>query len=426
VTTSVAAVMPVEAPDRKPSVWMRVGRYLITANQAVVAFYGLVIALVVGGLLLAFTTPATLHALSTFGDHPLGSIGTILSTIGNAYKDLFDGSIVNPSEFWSSTTTGHDWVRTMTPLSETMVAATPLIIAGLGVGIGFETGVFNIGGASQVTIGAVLATYVAVDVSMPAPWHQILCMVAGVAGGALAGAIPGVLKAYTGAHEVITTIMLNYAVGSLLIWVLSTPSLGLMAPNQVNDVSKNVPPSAQLPHLFGPTLRVNVGLIIALLAAGVAWWLLDRSTVGFRFRMTGASPHAARTAGVNAKWTLILVFLVSGGFVGLAGGVQVTSIDLFLSSSGPQGYAATVGFGAITVALLGRNRPLGIILGSLLIGALSNGAFNVEALTGISTDLSNVILWIMVLCVAAPAMVARIFHLRPGTTESINFAGWGG
>ncbi|HXW38447.1 MAG TPA: hypothetical protein VEJ44_02035, partial [Acidimicrobiales bacterium] len=269
------------------------------------------------------------------------------------------------------------------------------------------------------------ATYVAVDVSMPAPWHVVVCLAAGLAGGALAGAIPGVLKAFTGAHEVIVTIMLNYAVGALLIWDLSTPSMGLQAPNQVNDVSKSIPGSATLPHLFGPTLRVNVGLIIALLAAVIAWWLLDRSTLGFRFRMTGASPHAARTAGVDAKRTLILVFLVSGAFVGLAGMVQVTSVDLFLSSAGPQGYAVTIGLSAITVALLGRNRPLGIVLGAILIGALSNGAFNVEAVTGISTDLTTIIQAVMVLCVAAPAMVARIFRLRPGNAATVEFGGWG-
>jgi simple sugar transport system permease protein len=269
------------------------------------------------------------------------------------------------------------------------------------------------------------ATYVAVDVSMPAPWHVFACLAAGAAGGALAGAVPGLLKAYTGAHEVIVTIMMNYIVGALLIVVLSSSGvLGLMAPGQVNDISGTVPSSAMLPHLFGSSLRVNVGLLIALACAVFVSWLLRRSTLGFRFRMTGANPHAARTAGVNARRTLIVVFLVSGAFVGLAGVVQLTSIDLFLSSSGPQGYAVTIGFSAITVALLGRNRPLGIVLGALLIGALSNGAFAVEAETGISTYLTSIIQAVMVLCVAAPALVATIFHLRPGNASSLEFGGW--
>jgi simple sugar transport system permease protein len=170
---------------------------------------------------------------------------------------------------------------------------------------------------------------------------------------------------------------------------------------------------------------VNVGLLIAFAAAAIAWWLLDRSTLGFRFRITGKSPNAARTAGIDAKRTLIAAFLVSGAFVGLAGVVQLTSTDLFLTTNGPQGYASSIGFSAITVALLGRNRPLGIVLGAILIGALVNGAYGVEAATGISTDLTTIVQAVMVLCVAAPAMVARIFRLRPGNALSLEFGGWG-
>ena len=413
------------APRRRPPVWVRVGRYLTQANQVMVVIYGLVIALFIGALLLTFSTTVTLHALGRLGDHPGSALGTILSTIGRAYRALFEGAIVNPSQLGHSISSGQDWVRTMTPLSETVVAATPLMIAGLGVGIGFEAGIFNIGGPSQITAGAVAATYVAVDVSMPAPWHVFACLVAGIAGGALAGAIPGVLKAYTGAHEVITTIMLNYIFGALLIVLLSTSGWGLQAPNSVNPISSTVPPSAVLPHLFGPTLRVGVGFLIALAAAGLAWWLLARSTLGFRFRVTGGSPNAARTAGIDAKRTVISVLVVGGGFVGLAGVVQLLSTDLFLSTNSPQGYSSAIGFGAITVALLGRNRPLGIVLGAILIGALTNGAYTVEAQTGISTDLTTIIQAVMVLCVAAPALVARIFRLREGSAVSLGFAGWG-
>lgn len=422
---------PDESPARasvpkSPSRLTRVGRYLASANQMIVVFYGLVIALVVGGVLLTFSTPPTLHAVATLGDHPGGSLSTIFSTIGSTYRELFTGSIVDPVQLWHSITTNQQWVLTTTPISETLVNATPIMIAGLGIGIAFETGIFNIGGAGQVTMGAVAAAYVAVDVSMPAPWHVIACLLAGIAGGALAGAVPGILKAYTGAHEVIVTIMFNYVLGSLLFWVLETPWLGLQEPNQGDTVSKQVPASASLPHLFGPNLRVDVGLLIALAAAVVAWWILNRSTMGFRFRMTGASPHAARTAGVDAKRTTIVVFLVSGAFVGLAGTIQLIGFDHAIGNIGPQGYQSAIGFTAITVALLGRNRPIGIIFGSILIGALVWGAFQVEAQSGISPDLTNVIQGVMLLCVATPAMVARLFHLRPGSVPSFNFGGWGG
>ncbi len=413
------------APPRRSRL-ARVGNYLVSANQVTVAFYGLAIALVVGGVMLTFTTPPTLHALATLFDHPGASLSTIFSTIGDTYRDLFTGSIVDPTALGHSITTNQGWVLTFTPLTQTLAQATPLIIAGLGIGIGFETGVFNIGGASQVTLGAACACYVGVDVSMPAPWHVLACILAGIAGGAIGGAIPGVLKAFTGAHEVITTIMLNYAVGSLLLWDLQTPWLALQAPNQGNTISKTLPSSAGFPQLFGPNLPLNVGLPIALGAVVLAWWILDRSTMGFRFRITGASPNAARTAGIDAKRTTILVLVVSGAFVGLAGTVQLIGLDRYMTWGGPQGYATGIGFTAITVALIGRNRPFGILCGAILIGALNWGAFNVESAANISTDLTSIIQAVMLLCIATPAAIAKIFHLRQGTSATFNFSGWGG
>src|SRR5580693_2405706 len=152
---------PVPMP-KGPSRLIRIGRYLASANQIIVAFYGLAIALVVGAVLLTFSTPSTLHAVATLTDHPGASFSTIFSTIGSTYRELFEGSIVDPAQLWHSITTNQQWVLTCTPISETLVNATPLMIAALGIGISFETGIFNIGGASQVTMGAVAAAYVAV------------------------------------------------------------------------------------------------------------------------------------------------------------------------------------------------------------------------------------------------------------------------
>jgi simple sugar transport system permease protein len=416
---------PTEPAPPKSSRLRRTLRWFGQANQFVVTALGLAVALVVGGIILTFSTPQTLHAVGTFTDHPLTSLGTILQTIGDTYRALFTGSIVDPPQLWHSIATGQGWVTTLTPICETLTVATPLAIAGLGIGIGFQTGIFNIGGAGQVTVGAVCATYVATSVHLPAIALLPLCMLAGIAGGALTGAIPGVLKAYTGAHEVIVTIMLNYTIGSLLLWDLETPGLGLQQPGQGNTISKTIPPAGQLPYLFGANLSVNVGLIIAIVAAVVAWWLMDRSTLGFRFRVTGASPRAARTAGIDSKHITVLVFLVSGAFVGLAGMVQVSGIDLFIENIGQQGYASTLGFTAITVALLGRNRPLGILLGSFLIAALTWGATNAEATLGIFPDLSSIILAVMVLCVATPALISAMFHLKKGSAASFNLGGWG-
>jgi ABC-type uncharacterized transport system permease subunit len=422
IAAVVRAVVP--APVRRQLA--RFGIWASTANQLVIIVLGLTMALVFGGVIIAFSTPQTLHAWRTIGSNPGGSLLAILQMIGDIYRSFFTGAVVDPPQLWHALTTGNGWQQTLTPLSQTLVTAAPLILGGLGVGIGFQTGVFNIGGAGQFTAGAVCAAYVGTNLSLPAPLMILACVLAGIAGGAVVGAIPGILKALTGAHEVIITIMLNYVVGALLIWDLERPWMQLQQPGQSNDVSKVIPGSYQLPHVLSSAPNANVGILIALAAAVIAWWLLDRSTLGFTFRVTGASPSAARNAGMSAKRTTVIVFLISGAFVGLAGMVQLFGNDFFISQVGAQGYQASVGFTAITAALVGRNRPLGITLGALLIAALNTGVTNAEANLGVFPDLSTIILAAMVLCVATPAMVAHLFRLRPGNVVTFNFGGWGG
>jgi simple sugar transport system permease protein len=250
-------------------------------------------------------------------------------------------------------------------------------------------------------------------------------MAAGIVGGMIAGAIPGFLKAFTGAHEVIVTLMLNYVIAFFLVFVLLSTSFQL--PGQSNDISRTMYSSAQLAPLFGTAsgLRVSYGVLIAGAVVLFAWWFLDRSSLGFDFRVTGNNPHAARASGINARRVVVLVFLISGGLAGLAGVVQVASTTHYVDGNFLIG-SAGIGFTAITVALLGRNRPMGIVWGSLLFAALGVGGRNMQAATGIPLDLATIIQSVVVLFVATPVLVKEIFRLRSTSSNAVHLAtqGW--
>jgi general nucleoside transport system permease protein len=392
------------------------------ANLAVVTFLAVVLGLLFGAILIVVTTPATLHAWGHLGTAPGQAFSVTFSTVGNAYGALFSGSVFSPSAVGHVISTGSGWDTALTPISETLVSATPLILAGTGVALGFSTGVFNIGGQGQFIAGAVAATFVGFAVHLPIGIHLPLVVLAGAAGGAVAGFIPGILKARAGGHEVIVTIMLNYVFLYLLDYLLSTAPL--QQPGQSNSISRIIPASARLPPLFGGGLRVNLGLVIALAVAGGATWFMRKSTLGFEFKVIGANPAAGRTAGMDARRATVLVLTISGALVGLAGMSTVAGTDFFLSS----GYGGDTGFNAITVALLGRNRPLGVVFGSLLFAALSTGGRYMQATTSIPLDLTSVIQAVIVLMVATPALVREIFRLREaGAGKILLFTkGWGG
>jgi ABC-type uncharacterized transport system permease subunit len=387
-------------------------RRLGEANALVVTLCAIFAALVVGALLILCTTPAVLHAWGAIGSHPGHAFGESWSVVAGAYSALLEGSIFNPH--------AHGLTQAFGPISETLVAATPLMLAGLGVGLGFSTGIFNIGGQGQLIAGAVAALWVGTEINVPIGIHIPLVIIAGAVGGAVAGFIPGALKAFTGAHEVITTIMLNYIWLDLLEWLLTISPF--QQPKQSNAISKTMPASAQMPHLLGSHLRVNLSLIVALVMALVVAWLMNRSRLGFSFRVIGLNPDAGKTAGMDARLITILAITISGALVGMAGMATLSGTDFFLST----GYGGNTGFNAITVALLGRNKPGGIVLGSLLFAALISGGTNMQAVTGIPVDLTTVIQAVIVFFVATPALVREVFRLREARAGQARIAttGW--
>lgn len=409
----------------RPSLWVR----YTSSSPIVVTVLALVLGLVVGALIIITTTPAVLDAWRAIfhgWDGVPHALNVTFNNVGAAYRSMFTGSIVDPQGFWHSLVTGKGWTNTLTPISETFTYATPLVIVSIGVGIAFQAGLFNIGANGQAVIGGISGAVVGSMLHMPTILHLPLTLLAGIAGGMICGAVPGVLKAYTGAHEVIVTLMFNYVTYAFLLFmVLSTP---FQQPGQQNDIGRTMDPSAQLAPLFGSSsgLRVSFGVFVAALVVAFAWWLLNRSSLGFDFRVTGANPSAARASGINARSVIVVAFLISGGLAGLAGVVQVASTTHYIDGGFLIGNAG-IGFTAITVALLGRNKPMGIVWAALLFAALGVGGRNMQAATGIPLDLATVIQSVIVLFVATPVLVKEIFRLRGVSTTSVQLAttGWG-
>ncbi len=327
--------------------------------------------------------------------------GIDIATIGRSFVALLDGSVGSANA-----------------VSETLTAAAPLILAGLGVAIGFRAGLFNIGAEGQLLMGGMASLVIGFSLTgLPLLVHLPLALVAGAAAGALWGSIAGWLRASTGAHEVITTIMLNFIALRLVDYLLRNPPI--QKPGRNDPISKSVLDSASLPGLLdwlGATYRVNAGILLALLMTVVVAWFMFRSTIGFEFRAAGASPDTARYAGVRIGRTIVAAMAAGGALAGLAGATQVLGV---LGRASP-GFSAGLGFEAIAVALLGRSHPVGVLLAGLLFGALEAGGRQMQVQAGVSIDLITVIQALIVIFVAAPLLVRQLypFLLRGRRRES--------
>lgn len=357
----------------------------------------LIAAMVVGGLLIALTDTATQKASSYFFARPTDTLSAGWHAASEAYIALFKGSIFNYD--------AHTFTKAIYPLMETLTVSTPLILAGLAVAIAFRTGLFNIGAQGQIILGAIVSTYVAITWNLPIYLLLPLVILGGMIGGGIWGGLVGLLKAKTGAHEVILSIMLNYIAVNLLLYLLKTPLL--QRPGNTNPISPNLHENALFPLLLGKSFRLHWGFVIAILAVLFVSWLLNRSTIGFRLRAVGANPSAAQTSGISVAAGYILVMTIAGALAGLAGTAQVAGTEKVLST----GIASTFGFDAITVALLGRSTPWGTFFAALLYGAFRAGGVSMQVDTGTPVDLVLVVQAMIVLFIAAPPLVRAIFRL---------------
>ena len=404
-------------PAAKPGLGRRLVDAIRYGNTVVLTLLAFVCALVAGAILIVIADPPTRTAMGYFTSAPGDTFTRGWHAISTAYVALFKGSVFNPDSLYSN-----GGVPVLGPISETLVNAAPLILGGLAVGVAFRAGLFNIGVQGQLIMGAICAGYVGFAFQLPHVLHVIAALLAGIIGGAVWGGLGGWLKARTGAHEVISTIMLNYVALYFLAYVLGVS--GFQAPGSNQAVSRTVHGTARLPHLLGSDLRVHAALIIAAVAAVGCWWLLSRSTLGFSLRAVGANQYAARTAGMKIERSYVTVMVISGALAGLVGCSQILGTNSALTGDVDAGF----GFDAITVALLGRASPVGIVLAGLLFGALRAGSVEMLAETGTPDDVVRVMQALIVLFIAAPALIRAIFRLRESRGGGVGglAKGWNG
>ncbi|PWD50346.1 ABC transporter permease [Serinibacter arcticus] len=371
----------------------------VMSSSWLLTLAAVVLAILLGAILIIATDPEVQTAAGYLFARPSDFFTAAWDAASGAYIALFQGAIFDSQ--------AANFTRAIRPLTETLTIATPLILAGLSVGLAFRAGLFNIGGQGQVILGAVFAAYLGFGLNLPIVVHVVLAIVGGAVGGALWAAIAGVLKARTGAHEVIVTIMLNNIAAYLVLWIVTTKLFASGTPG----VSKPVADTARLPALLPDPFRLHLGFILALVLAAAVWWLMERSTLGFKLRAVGSNARAARTAGISVATMTVLAMAIAGGLAGLAGASQVLGTEGMLTAS----VAGSIGFDAITVALLGRSKPLGTVLAGLLFGALAAGGRLMQTRTGTPLDLVLVLQSFIVLFIAAPPLVRTIWRLpQPG------------
>jgi len=394
VPTTDGGVAPPPAPTPDGPAAPRGAGSRIPWTEVVTTLAAFVLAFLVGALLMIVSDTEVRKTFTYFFARPSDALTASWDKVGGAYSALVRGAVGGYG-----------------PITETTSQAAPLICAGLGVGLAFRAGLFNIGAQGQAVLGAIVAAYVGFAWHLPPGIHLVVAVLGGLVGGGLWGGLVGWLKARAGAHEVIVTIMLNYIAAGLLGYLLTTALF--QRPGRTDPISPVVDWNATLPRLEGG--RLHLGFALALLAAVAVWWLLDRSTTGFAIRAVGANPSAAATAGMSVARTTIITMVLAGALAGLAGaqaalGPSASGVPVPLSA----GIVGSVGFDAITVALLGRSRPLGIVLAGLLFGALHAGGLAMQSVAQTPLTLTTALQALIVLFVAAPALVAKLLPFLRG------------
>jgi ABC-type uncharacterized transport system permease subunit len=312
------------------------------------------------------------------------------SSPGSAYASLFEGSLGSRQAF-----------------AETLVAMMPLLLGGLAVAIAFQGGLFNVGVEGQLLMGGLMAGTLGTKLDLPAGLHIAVAMAGAMLAGALWALVPALLKAARGVHEVITTIMLNYVAFSVSRYLVKPG--GLLVSETQPSATELVKPGAELPRIWAPT-RLHAGIFIALATAVVAWYLLFRTPLGYRLRVVGRNPVAARFTGIRPGRAIVQAMLISGALAGLAGGNEVLGLHRRYFDQFSPGY----GFDAIAVALLGSLNPLGVAVSAFFFGMLRAGSVLLQAVAGVSRDMISAFAGLIVGFAAAVPLVDRILHRRTG------------
>ena len=377
--------------------------------------------LLLGGLLVAVTSVEVYQAFDvSFWEGIKSGARAAWST----YEALFYGSVGNPGKIIDAIKGGQaeDIRRAFNPFFESLVVSTPYIFAGLAVALGFRAGLFNIGAEGQIYIGAVTTVIAALYLKgLPSIIHVPISLLAGFIGGGLWGFVPGLLKATTGGHEVINTIMMNYIAFRVSDYLLRGP---LKNPEGYSPVSAPIEESARLFRFFDSPIRFHIGFFIALLVAYLVYLLLFKTTWGFTLRTVGANPRGAKYAGMNIMTSTIIAMVLSGGLAGLAGANEVLGVNHNLAVAFSSGY----GFDAIALALLGKSNPIGVVLAAIMFGFLRNGAIQMQLSAGIPIDIISVLQAFILTFIAAPAIIRTIYRLKEPDMDldAVTLRGWGG
>jgi len=367
------------------------------------------VALIVGGVVIMLSD---LEVLAMIPSNPIGALGEGIGRVGAAYSALLRGAFGNPERIADAIASGNtvEIARAVRPITESLLRSIPLIFVGLGVSVAFRSGVFNIGGEGQFLMGGLGATTTAIvlgGAGYPAPLVVLLTIVSGALLGAAWGFIPGFLKVRAGSSEVITTIMLNY-IASLFIFFLLNNWEVIQREDRTQPISKNLVDFVTIPGILPiPELRLHLGFLVALAAAGVVSWFLFRTTRGFELRAAGLNLAAARYAGMGASSSIVAAMAISGALAGIGGAFEVTGTIKQFSTVVSGG----VGFTAIAIALVGGTRPSGVVATALVFGALRNGGGLMGLETSIPIDLLFFIQALVIMFIAAPNLTARIIRM---------------
>ena len=418
------------APAVKPSSAPRRSALRSALNALVIPALALFSGLVLSAFFILVSDVTVLTAYSKFLSDPVGALGLSWKIVADAYSSLFLGALGDPPKMVDAVraylTTGQTQALVLAfyPITESLVTSTPYIFAGLAVALGFKCNLFNIGAEGQIFIGAIVAAFVGYSFT-DLPWiiHLPLTFLAGALGGAVWGGIPGWLKAKTGAHEVINTMMMNYIAFRLADYLLNGP-MKRGGPTGFIPISRDINPTAYFPAFFPEPMRLHLGFIVALVVAAVVWWFLFKTTLGFEIRTVGGNPRAAQYAGVSVTRTFILAMAASGALAAMAGASEVMGVNHNLASAFSPGY----GFDSIALALMGGSHPAGVVAAALLFGTLRNGATRMQSLAGIPIDIITIVQAFVIMFVAAPAIIRWLYRVKAagGVGDAIFMRGWGG
>lgn len=407
----------IDSPRNEEGTLQRVFMRKGTFSAIVIPALAVITALIIGAVIIAVSSPEVIRAWRNVFSDPLAALSVTFTTIGEAYLALLVGSlgspvdVVNGFRTWLGSGDSRPLLNALRPISESLVISTPYIFAGLGVALGFRGGLLNIGAEGQLFVGGLASVFLGYSIR-GLPWfiHLPLALIGGILAGALWGAIPGLLKAKTGAHEVINTIMMNYVAFRLTDYLLTGP----MARPDGMPMTPEIVPSAYLPSLLPRPVRLHWGFFLALAAAFLVYWLLWKTTLGMEIRMVGSNMRAARYAGVRISLLTVLTMAMSGALAGLAGANQVLGLDHRLVRAFSTGY----GFDSIALALLGNSHPLGVVLASLLFGFLRGGAARMQSVAEVPVEIIRVIQGLVIIFVAAPEIIRSLYRLNQRRKES--------